>query len=85
MQEQQGGQPNRQADAYLTANLSKNQSGLAVDMIQLFNLSQYVKRTETDYNPAAKDAEKKKLDSALLELNGKNKGKPDSPKTTKPN
>ncbi|HEY5773632.1 MAG TPA: hypothetical protein VIS75_13425, partial [Chitinophagaceae bacterium] len=85
MQEQQGGQPNRQADAYLTANLSKNQSGLAVDMIQLFNLSQYVKRTESDYNPEAKDAEKKKLDSALLELNGKNKGKPDSPKTIKPN
>jgi hypothetical protein len=88
MQEQQGGQPNRQADANLTANLSKNQSGLAVDMIQLFNLSQYVKRTDTDYNPAAKDAEKRKLDSALLELSSdtnKLKGNPDSPKTTKPN
>ena len=32
MQQQQGGQPNRQADAYLTANLSKNQSGLAIEM-----------------------------------------------------
>ncbi|HEY5771672.1 MAG TPA: DUF2723 domain-containing protein [Chitinophagaceae bacterium] len=88
MQEQQGGQPSRQADAYLTANLSRNQSGLAVDMIQLFNLMQYVKRTDTDYNPAAKDAEKRKLDSALLELSSdtnKLKGNPDSPKTTKPN
>jgi len=57
-------------------------------MIQLFNLSQYVKRTDTDYNPAAKDEEKRKLDSALLELSSdtnKLKGKPDSPKTTKPN
>src|SRR4030095_15646637 len=32
MQQQQGGQPTRQADAYLTANLSKNQLGLAVEM-----------------------------------------------------
>src|SRR6186713_738327 len=68
LQEQQGGKANRQADAYLTTNLSKNQSGLTVDMIQLFNLSQYVKRTDADYNPAAKDEEKRKLDSALLEL-----------------
>jgi hypothetical protein len=88
MQQQQGGQPNHQADAYLTASLSRNQSGLAVDMIQLFNLIQYVKSTETKYNPAAKDAEKRKLDSALLELNpdsNRLKGKPDSPKTIKPN
>jgi hypothetical protein len=71
----------------LLANLSRNQSGLAVDMIQLFNLSQYVKRTDTDYNPAAKDLEKKKLDS-LMKLNFDSntlKGKTDSPKTTKPN
>jgi hypothetical protein len=68
IQQQQGGQPNRQADAYLTANLSKNQSGLATDMIQLFNLMQYVKRSEADNNPAAKDSINKKLDSALPSL-----------------
>lgn len=88
MQQRQGGQPTHQADAYLTANLSENQSGLAVDMIQLFNLMQYVKGTESKYNPAVKDSLKDKLNSALLELNpdtNKLKGKPDSPKTTKPN
>jgi hypothetical protein len=86
MQQQQGGQPGRQADAYLTANLSRDQSGLATDMIQLFNLMQYVKRTDTDYNPAAKDSMSKKLDS-LMKLNfdtTKLKGNSDSPKTTKP-
>jgi hypothetical protein len=86
VQEQQGGQPNRQADANLTASLSRNQSGLAVDMIQLFNLMQYVKRTDTDYNPAAKDTMSQKLDSLMkLDLDtNKLKGKTDSPKTTKP-
>ena len=87
MQEQQGGQPNRQADAYLSANLSRDQSGLATDMIQLFNLMQYVKRTDTDNNPAAKDSANKQIDTALLKLNpdtNKSKGKADSPKATKP-
>ncbi|HEX6845898.1 MAG TPA: hypothetical protein VF144_02915, partial [Chitinophagaceae bacterium] len=81
LQQQQGGQPNRQADAYLSANLSKNQAGLAVDILQLFNLKQYVKRTETDYNPAAKDTMNKKLDSPLLNLNPDTTRlmKPDSP------
>ena len=86
MQQQQGGQAGHQADAYLTSNLSRDQSGLATDMIQLFNLIQYVKRTDTDYNPAAKDTMSKKLD-ALMKSNfdtNKPKGKPDSPKTTKP-
>jgi hypothetical protein len=48
---------------------------------------QYVKRTDTDYNPAAKDTMSQKLDS-LMKLNldtNKLKGKTDSPKTTKPN
>jgi Protein O-mannosyl-transferase TMEM260-like len=87
MQQQQGGQPGRQADAYLNANLSRNQSGLAVDMIQLFNLMQYVKRTDADYNPAAKDTLKKKLDSPLSTLDADTnnlKGNADSPKATKP-
>jgi hypothetical protein len=79
MQQRQGAQPSHQADAYLTSNLSKNQSGLTVDMIQLFNLMQYVKQTETENNPAAKDSIDKKLDSLLKE--GKLIGKPDSPKT----
>ena len=86
MQQQQGGQQGRQADAYLSSNLSRDQSGLATDMIQLFNLMQYVKRTDTDYNPAAKDSMGKKLDS-LMKLNfdtTKLKGTTDSPKTTKP-
>jgi hypothetical protein len=87
MQQQQGGQPNRQADAYLNANLSRDQSGLASDMLQLFNLMQYVKRTDTDNNQAAKDSASKKLESALQTLKAdsdKPKGKADSPKTTKP-
>jgi hypothetical protein len=86
MQQRQGGQPTHQADAYLTSNLSRDQSGLATDMIQLFNLMQYVKRTDTDNNPVAKDSVTKKLDS-LMKLNldpNKLKGKADSPKTTKP-
>ena len=86
MQQQQGGQPGHQADAYLSANLSRDQTGLATDMIQLFNLMQYVKRTDSDYNPAAKDSMSKRLDS-LMKLNldtNKIKGTTDSPKTTKP-
>jgi len=87
MQEQQGGQSNRQADAYLSANLSGNQSGLATDMIQLFNLMQYVKRTETENNPAAKDSMSKRLDSLLKAASDTNKlkAKTDTPKITKPN
>jgi hypothetical protein len=83
IQQQQGGQPNHQADAYLTANLSTNQAGLASDMIQVFNLMQYQKRSESENNPAAKDTLSKKPDSPLLNLNAdtnRNK-KPDSPKT----
>ena len=83
IQQQQGGQPGNQADAYLTSNLSKNQAGLATDILQLFNLVQYLKRSETQYNPAAKDTLNKKPDSPLLNLNDTNKstGKQDSPKT----
>ena len=87
MQQQQGGQPNQQADAYLGSNLSKNQSGLSYEMTRVFNLMQYLKRTETENNPAAKDTLNKKLDSPLLKLKPDSnnlKGKPDSPKTTKP-
>jgi len=88
MQQQQGGQPNQQADAYLGANLSKNQSGLSYEMTRVFNLMQYLKRAETENNPAAKDTASKKLDSPLSTLKpsdtNKLKGKPDSPKTTKP-
>ena len=84
IQEQQGSQSKRQADAYLSANLSGDQSGLATDMIQLFNLMQYVKRTETENNPAAKDSMSKNLDSLLKAASsdtGKLKVNPDSPKT----
>ena len=83
LQQQQGGQRSNQADAYLTSNLSKNQAGLAPDMIQVFNLMQYLKRSETQYNPAAMDTLNKKLDSPLLNLNDTNKlkGQQDSPKT----
>jgi len=87
MQQQQGGQPNRQADAYLSANLSRNQLGLSVEMTQIFNLMQYLKRSDTDYNPAVKDTANKKLDSPLLSLKGdtnKLKAKTDSPKAIKP-
>jgi len=83
MQQQQGGQPNQQADAYLGANLSRNQSGLSYEMTRVFNLMQYAKRTETENNPAAKDSAGKKLDSPLSTLKpdtNKLKGKPDSPK-----
>jgi hypothetical protein len=76
MQQQQGGQPSRQADAYLAANLSRNQSGLSFEMTRVFNLMQYLKRAETENNPAAKDSLQKKIDSALLKL------KPDSNKLT---
>jgi hypothetical protein len=82
MQQQQGGQAARQADAYLTGNLSKNQLGLAVEMNRVFNLMQYLKRSDTDNNPAAKDSLSKKLDS-LLKANtdtNKLKQKPDSSK-----
>ena len=83
IQQQQGGQQSNQADAYLTGNLSKNQAGLASDILQLFNLMQYLKRSEAQYNPAAKDTLNNKLDSPLLNLNdtNKSKGKQDSPKT----
>ena len=83
MQEQQGSQSNRQADAYLSANLSRDQSGLATDMMQLFNLMQYVKRTEAENNPAAKDSMSRRLDSLLKSASDTNKlnVKPDSPKT----
>jgi len=87
MQQQQGGQPNRQADAYLSANLSRNQFGLSVEMTQIFNLMQYLKRSDTDYNPAVKDTANKKLDSPLLSLKAdtnKLKAKTDSPKAIKP-
>jgi len=76
MQQQQGGQPSRQADAYLAANLSRNQSGLSFEMTRVFNLMQYLKRAESENNPAAKDSLQKKIDSALLKL------KPDSNKLT---
>jgi len=84
MQQQQGGQPNQQADAYLGANLSRNQAGLSFEMTRVFNLMQYLKRAETENNPAAKDTLNKKLDSPLSTLKpdtNKLKGKPDSPKT----
>ena len=82
MQQQQGGQPSRQADAYLTANLSGNQAGLSFEMTRVFNLMQYAKRAETDNNPAAKDTVSKKLDALLKDASDTNKlkGKPDSPK-----
>jgi hypothetical protein len=83
MQQQQGGQANRQADVYLTNNLSKNQLGLALEMNQVFNFTQYLKRSETDINPAAKDSIKNKIDSLLKLKPDSNKltSKPDSQKT----
>jgi len=84
MQQQQGGQPTREADAYLAANLTKSQSGLSFEMTRVFNLMQYLKRSDTDNNPALKDTTNKKIDSPLLKLDpdtNKGKGKPDSPKT----
>jgi ERCC4-related helicase len=83
IQEQQGGQPTRQADAYLAANLSGNQMGLSLEMNQLFNFMQYLKRIETDNNPA-EDSINKKLDTVLssLKADSNNPKGTDSPKTT---
>jgi hypothetical protein len=47
---------------------------------------QYLKRAESENNPAAKDTLNQKLDSPLSTLKpdpNKLSGKPDSPKTTK--
>jgi len=83
MQQQQGGQPNQQADAYLGANLTRNQAGLSFEMTRVFNLMQYLNRAETENNPAAKDTLNNKADSPLLKLKpdtNKLNVKPDSPK-----
>src|SRR5258705_1583367 len=87
MQQQQGGQPNRQADAYLAANLSRNQSGLSFEMTRVFNLMQYLKRADSENNPALKDSLNKQIDSNLLKLKPDSllKPKPDTPKIAKPN
>jgi len=86
IQQQQGGQPSRQADAYLAANLSRNQSGLSFEMTRVFNLMQYLKRADSDNNPALKDSLGKLIDSNLLKLkpDSLSKVKHDSPKIVKP-
>ena len=66
-----------QADAYLSANLSPNQIGIAMLMTRVSNMLQYLKNRDAKNNPQQNQdsLNKKLLDSALLKLN------PDSPKT----
>ena len=73
MQQQQQGS---QADAYLTANLSPNQLGLAMVMTRASNMIQYLNNREQRNNPQQNpDSLNKKLLDSLSKL------KPDSPKS----
>lgn len=53
--EQMQQKDSRQSDAYLSANLSFNQSGLATEMNRTFGIMQYVQGIEERYNPKPKD------------------------------
>jgi hypothetical protein len=76
MEQMQQQQQASQADAYLTASLSPNQLGLAMEMTRVSNLTQYLKNRDAKNNPQQNQdsLNKKLLDSALLKLN------PDTPK-----